>query len=97
MRNFERRLHKLEQLPQFQPQAGPLDEIERQALRHLSDEDLQIMINVTRDAAAGVRRVISETESAVVAAHNAAARDTEARRMGFGSFADAERSAGPRR
>jgi hypothetical protein len=96
MRNFERRLHKLEQLPQVQVPAGPLCQIESQALRHLSDEDLQIMINMTRDVEAGLRQAISETESAVMVAHDDAL-ETEARRMGFMSFADAERSAGPRR
>jgi hypothetical protein len=93
MRNMRRRLHKLEQLPQFQPPPSPIQEIERLAVRRLSDEELEVMINMTRDLEAGVRQAISEAESAVVAVYDAAF-DTEARRMGFSSFAEAQREAG---
>jgi len=96
MRNVERRLQVLEQLPQFQPPPSRLEQIESLALRQLSDEDLEVMINMTGDLETGVRTTITERESAAVAAQNAA-RETEAQRMGFKSFADAARIEGRRR
>jgi hypothetical protein len=96
MRNVERRLQVLERLPQFQPPPSRLDQIEDLALRQLSDEDLDVMLKMTRDLEAGVRTTISERESAAVAAQNAA-RETEAQRMGFKSFAEAARIEGRRR
>jgi hypothetical protein len=96
MKNVRRRLYALEQLPQFQPPKSPLEQIEDRALRQVSDEDLEVMIKMTRDLEAGVRQTISERESAMLIAHNAA-RETEARRMGFRSFAQAERNGGHRR
>ncbi len=96
MRNVERRLQVLERLPQFQPPPSLLEQIEGLALRQLSDDDLAVMISMTRDLAAGVRTTITERESAAVAAQNAA-RETEAQRMGFKSFADAARIEGRRR
>ena len=96
MRNIRQRLNKLEQLPQFQPPPGPLETIEVCALRQLSDEDLQVMIILTSDVERGVQREISERERAVLAAHNAV-RETEAQRVGFKSFAEAERIGGQRR
>jgi hypothetical protein len=71
MRNVERRLRALERSPQFQPPPSRLEQIEGLALRQLSDEDLEVMINMTRDLEAGVRSTISERESAAVAAQNA--------------------------
>jgi hypothetical protein len=93
MKNVRRRLQVLEQLPQFQPPPSPLEQIEDRALRQISDDDLEVMINMTRDLEAGVRQTISERESAMLVAHDAA-RETEARRMGFRSFNHAKRSAG---
>jgi hypothetical protein len=93
MKNVRRRLHVLEQLPQFQPPPSRLEQIEDLALRQISDEDLEVMKNMTRDLVAGVRRTISERESAMLVAHSAA-RETAARRMGFKSFAQAERNGG---
>jgi hypothetical protein len=92
MKNVRRRLYVLEQMPQFQPPPTPLEQIENRALRQISDEDLEVMINMTRDLESGVRQTISERESAVLVAHKAAL-ETEARRMGFRSFAQAKRSA----
>jgi hypothetical protein len=60
MKNVRRRLHVLEQLPQFQPPPSPLGQIEDRALRQISDEDLQVLMNLTRDLVAGVHRTISE-------------------------------------
>jgi hypothetical protein len=96
MRNVERRLQVLERLPQFQPPPSRLEQIDSLALRQLSDEDLEVMINMTRDLEAGVRTTISRRESTAVAAQNAA-RETEAQRMGFRSFAEAGRIEGRRR
>jgi hypothetical protein len=96
MRNVERRLRVLERLPQFQPPPSRLEQIEGLALRQISDEDLEVLMNMTRDLEAGVRTTISERESAAVAAQNAA-RESEAQRMGFKSFAEATRIEGRRR
>jgi hypothetical protein len=93
MKNVLRRVQVLERLPQFQPPPSPLEQIENLALRQISDEDLEVMINMTRDLVAGARQTISERESAAVAALNAT-RETEARRMGFRSFAQAKRGWG---
>jgi hypothetical protein len=93
VKNVRRRLHVLEQLPQFQPPPSPLEQIEDRALRQISDEDLEVLINMTRDLEAGVRRTVSERESAMLVVRNAVL-ETEARRMGFKSFAQAKRSAG---
>jgi hypothetical protein len=92
MKNMRRRLHVLEQLPQCHP-PSPLQQIENRALRQISEEELEVMINMTRDLEAGVRRAVSERESAMLLVHNAAL-ETEARQMGFRSFAQAKRSAG---
>ena len=96
MRNMRWRLHRLERLPQLQPPPGPLEQIERLALRHLSDDDLKVMIVMTSDLERGVRSTISERESAVVAAQNAA-REAEARLAGFRCWAEAQRKGGQRR
>jgi hypothetical protein len=93
MKNALRRLRVLERLPHLQPPPSPFEQIEDRALRQISDEDLEVMIKMTRDLEAGVRQTISERESAMLVAHNAA-RETEARRMGFRSFAQAKRRAG---
>jgi hypothetical protein len=93
MKNALRRLRALERSPQFQPPPSLLKQIENRALRQISDEDLEVMIKMTRDLEAGVRQTISERESAMLVAHNAAL-ETEARRMGFRSFAQAKRSVG---
>jgi hypothetical protein len=95
--NMRQRIQKLERsLPRFESPPkppSPLELIENRALRQISDEDLEVMIKMTCDLEAGVRQTISERESAMLVAHNAA-RETEARRMGFRSFAQAKRSAG---
>jgi hypothetical protein len=96
MRNTQRRLRKLERLPQFQPPKGVLDEIYSLALRHLSDDDMKVLIVMTSDLERGVRNTISERESAVLAAQNAA-REAEARLAGFRSLAEAKRKDGQRR
>ncbi|MGD1097150.1 MAG: hypothetical protein ABSB35_34830 [Bryobacteraceae bacterium] len=94
MRNIQRRLSKLERLPQFEPPPGPLEEIEDRAMRQLSDEDLEVMIILERFKQRGIRHARSETERVALAAYGAL-RETEAQRMGFRSYAEAERIAGP--
>jgi hypothetical protein len=96
MRNVRRRLHMLERLPQFQPPPSPLEQIRSLALRQVSDEDLELMINMTRDRDQGVCRALLQSELAALA-RRAAALETEARHMGFRSFAEAKRHAGQRR
>ena len=96
MRNVERRLRVLERLPQFQSPPSLVEQIRGLALRQISDEDLAMLKNMTRDLEAGVRTTITERESAAMAAHDAAV-EVEARRMGFTSFAEAARIEGRRR
>ena len=93
MRNIQRRLHKLEQLPRCQPPPSLIQEIGRLALRRLSNEELEVMINMRRALEAGVRQAMSERESTVVATYEAIL-EAEAQRMGFASFAEAEQKGG---
>jgi hypothetical protein len=74
------RLQLLERLPKFQPWPSPRT-------------DRQLMINMTRDREAGLSRTLLPSEEAASARQGAAA-ETQARRMGFRSFGDAERLAG---
>jgi hypothetical protein len=62
--SVRRRIQMLEGLPQFQPPPGPLEPINRLALRQMSDEDLELMITMTRDRDAGVCRTIRGALSA---------------------------------
>jgi hypothetical protein len=95
-RQMRRRLDRLERSPKFQPPPSPLEQIWGRALELISDEDLALLRSVSeaedaREAKeAGVLQMLSPGESAALAAYEAAA-ETEARRMGFRSFADAER------
>jgi hypothetical protein len=93
MRNVKRRLRVLEQLPQYHPPPSQTKQIEDLVLRRLSDEDLALMTKMAGDLEAGVRRKISEREWTMLAAYSSL-RETEAQRMGFESFAEAERAAG---
>jgi hypothetical protein len=90
MKNALLRLRALERLPQFQPPPSRLHEIEDLALRQVSDEDLAVMVIMATHQEAGKDRPITERESEVLATHNAV-REKEAQRMGFTSFAEAER------
>ena len=94
MRNVQRRLDVLERLPQFQPPPSPLDQIGRLAPKQLSNEELALMIHMLeRDGGEG--RPQSPSELAALARY-VAAQDTGAQRMGFKSYADAERRAARR-
>jgi hypothetical protein len=93
MRNMRRRLDALEHLLQFQPPPSPLQQIGQLALQLMSDADLEQMMTMARNRDAGVCRTPSESESAVMAGYEAAL-ETEARRMGFKSMAEAERRGG---
>lgn len=88
MRNMRRRLHKLERSSHFQPPPSPIQEIQHRALRSVSNEDLGLMKLIAMDVALGVRHILTERESEMLAAH-AATLDSEARQMGFRSFAHA--------
>ena len=96
MRNTRRRLDKLEQSPQFQPPPSPFQQIKNRALGQISNEDLALMRILVMDVEAGVVRAMSEEESAIWARLSAVC-ETEALRMGFKSFAQAERIWGHRR
>jgi hypothetical protein len=96
MKNLQRRLHKLEQMPQFQPPPSPRKQFEERVVRRISNEDLDLMIAMATDAEAGVERTLSERELAVMEAYYVL-REAEARRLGFRSFAQAERIWGPGR
>ena len=95
MRNVERRLERLERLPQMQPPPTPLEEIRTQALRRVSSEDLALMRILLADAQGGSRREFTDREVEVMKAYNSDL-DAEAQRMGFGSYAQAERRGGRR-
>jgi hypothetical protein len=95
-REMRRRLQVLERLPQFQPPPSPLEQIGSLALKQMSNEDLELLTKVFRDGEAGVCWTPSPSELATLERREAAL-ETEARRMGFRSFADAERRAGRRR
>jgi hypothetical protein len=92
MKNALRRLRMLERLPQFQPPPSVPKQILDRALQQMSNDDLELLKNMVRDSQAGVGRTPSERESAMLA-EQGATLDTEARRMGFKSFAEAERKA----
>ena len=93
MRNVERRLRLLERSPRYKLPPTPLEQIESLALRQVSDEDLKVMMILSKDREAGMDRPFTESELDALSAHNAL-RETEAKRMGFASFREAERSAG---
>jgi hypothetical protein len=94
MQNTRRRLEVLERLPQFRSPPSLLEHIGSLALKQMSDEDLAVMINMMeRDRGEGQTPL--PCELAAVARHGAA-RETEARQLGFKSFADAERRAARR-
>ena len=71
MQKLRRRLQLLERLPQFQPAPSALDQAKSLALRQISDEDLETLIIVARDRDRGVSRILSNTESAAMAAYEA--------------------------
>jgi hypothetical protein len=59
------RLHKLEQLPQFQPPPSLLKQIQDRAMRQFSNENLAAMKIIATDLEAGVRQTVTETELAL--------------------------------
>lgn len=93
MRNVQQRLQTLERLLRYQPPPTRLDQIKDLALRQVPNDDLEIMIVMAADQKAARDRPITQRESEVLLAHNAVL-EGEAQRMGFVSFADAERNGG---
>jgi hypothetical protein len=94
MRKMLRRLQVLERLPQLQPPPSPLEQIRKLVLDQMSNEDLGVIIHmIERDR--GECQTLLPSELAAMARQNAA-RETEARRIGFRSYADAERQAARR-
>jgi hypothetical protein len=94
--SMRRRLQVLERLPQFQPPPSALEQIRSLALVQTSDEDLDLMIDMASERERGVSRILLPSEVEALASWDAAL-ETEALRMGFKSFADAERGVGQRR
>jgi hypothetical protein len=97
MQNMRRRLQMLERLPQFQPAPSPLEQIRGLALRCLSDQDLEFLrARSLEQTAEKPPRELLEPDVAACAAW-ATALEMEARRMGWKSWAEAERIGGQRR
>ena len=97
MQNVLLRLHMLERLPQYQRPPSPLEQITNLALQSLSQQDLELLRAILLEQSAEMQsRESSEREAAACAAWRDAL-EAEARRMGFRSFAEAERTAGQRR
>jgi hypothetical protein len=88
MKNVRRRLHRLEQLAQFQPPPSPLDLIRGRPLESLSTQELGVLwfLLSIRNEDAGE---LSEDEAGACAAWQASV-EAEALRMGFTSFAEAD-------
>jgi hypothetical protein len=95
MQSVRKRLQVLEALPQAQPKPGPLEQINLLALRQIPHADLELLIVITRARYTGVGRTLVPSELAALASHDAA-RETEARPLGFKSVADAQARAGRR-
>ena len=95
MQNMQRRLHRLERLPQMKPPPTRLEQIRALAYGRLSNEELATLRILTVDLNAGLNRVKSETELEALATLGRAF-DEEAQRMGFKSYAQAERRGGRR-
>ena len=91
MRNIERRLERLERLPQMQPPPSPLEQIRAQALHKISDQDLDLLRTLARsECRRGTAGSSTDRETEILQAHHVAL-EAEAQRMGFKSYAQAER------
>ena len=88
MKNVRQRLHRLEQLPQFQCSSSPLDLFGGREIESLSMPELEVLwfLLSIRNEDAGE---LSEDETAACAAWHDSV-EAEVRRMGFASFAEAE-------
>jgi hypothetical protein len=67
-----KRLRRLERSPYFLNLPGRIDPEVSLALRHISDEDLVLLISIAEDEELGVCRTLSQRDAAVVSAYNAA-------------------------
>jgi len=90
MRSMRWRLDRLERLPQMKPPPTTLDQIWNLAWRRISNEHFDLLVILKRDLAAGVKRLLSESEQEAGAALSAAL-EAEAQNMGFKSYSQAER------
>jgi hypothetical protein len=93
--SMRRRLEILERLPPSQPPPSPLEQISSLAQQQMSDEDLELMIHISRERARGASRILLPSEVEAWERHEATL-ETAARGMGFKSLADAERRLGRR-
>jgi hypothetical protein len=72
MLSHRRRLERLERSPRFQPPPNPSNAIVSLALRELSDEHLELLMDVTSKWQNGVCWTLSQRESAAIEAYRAA-------------------------
>jgi hypothetical protein len=98
IRSLRQRVGRLERSPRFQPPPPPptaLQQIHQLAIQHLSDEELRVLIDLYQRQEGGLE--IGPLAPIEVAAIKclAEANETEARRMGFPSYARAGRGGRP--
>jgi hypothetical protein len=72
MPSRRRSLGRLEKRPLFQDAPDPFSHVSSLALRQVSDEHLQLLIGLAQDCEAGLCRAVPESESAALAAYEAA-------------------------
>lgn len=96
IQNLRGRLNKLERSPQAQRRPTRLELIKSVALNNLDSDDLEVLLLIAKEQAAQKPlREFSEREAAACAGWNAAL-ETQARRMGFKTCAEAEKAEGQR-
>lgn len=70
--NLRQRLKKLEQLAALRNALGAIDPRVDLALRQISDEDLALLVGIAGEQKGGLDRMLSQAESAAVAAYKSA-------------------------
>ena len=94
MQSLRRRVRALERLLQLRLPPSPLEQIRRLALESLSSQDLELLWVILREQKEETQsRELSAREQAAWAAWLGSV-EAVARRMGFRSFAEAERITG---
>jgi hypothetical protein len=94
MLSLRRRVQALERLRQLRLPPSPLEQITRLALESLSLPDLELLWVILQEQSEGTQSRESSAREAEAWAAWLGALEAEARRMGFRSFAEAERIAG---